>query len=185
MANAFDESSCLWDKLVPDLQQHIYGLAVEQHHKELMQSQICPGIIQAVFKKNQAAYQQVEDQMSELTLELCRLAPQTEAALNRGGQGLLTLWQARNDIEGAFEDALDSFLSSIASLRRHIRRMQIRQLRDVIPHERWSHAFKMRERERKLQAARDSRVWLSDTMFVQENGPIIEAGRWVRLRLHQ
>ena len=171
MASPCEESrASLWDKLVPDLQHHIYGLAVEQHHKELMQSQICPGIIRAAIKRNQAAYQQVEDQMAELTVELCRLAPQTEAAR---GQGLATLWQARNDIEGAFEDALDAFLSSIASLPRHVRRMQIRQLRDVIPHERWSRAFRMREIERKLQAARDSRVWLSESVFVQRNGPII------------
>jgi hypothetical protein len=173
MASPCEESrASLWDKLVPDLQHHIYGLAVEQHHNELMQSQICPGIIHAAIKRNQAAYQQVDDQIDELTLE---------------GQGLATLWQARDDIEGAFEATLDAFLRSIASLPRHIRRTQIRQLRDVIPHKRWSRAFRKRERERKLQAARDSRVWLSETMFVQENGPVIaliEAGRWVRLRLH-
>ena len=167
-----DSRFSLWDKLVPDLQQHIYGLAEEQHCRELMQTQVRSGIIQAVFKKNQAAYQQVEDQMSELTLELCRLAPQTEAALNQRGQGLLTLWQARDDIQGAFEDAMDAFLSSIASLPRHIRRMQIRQLRDVIPHDRWSRAFRKREKERKLQAVRESRVWLSESIFLQENGPI-------------
>lgn len=144
MASPCEESRLsLWDKLVPDLQRHIYGLAVEQHCRELMQTQVCPGIIHAAFTRNQAAYQQVDDIVLEPTY-----------------------WEARHNIQCAFEDALDAFLSSIASLPRHIRRMWIRQLRDVIPNERWSRAFTKRERERERLAAVDSLVlWLEGFGF--------------------
>jgi hypothetical protein len=69
MASASEESSCLWDKLVPDLQHHIHGLAVEQHYKELMRTQVCPGIILAAIKKNKASFEPVAWQWNRLMMK--------------------------------------------------------------------------------------------------------------------
>jgi hypothetical protein len=55
-----------WDHLVPDLQRHIHGLAVEQHSRELMKTHICPSIILAGLKRNQAEYEVVEQELSTL-----------------------------------------------------------------------------------------------------------------------
>ena len=68
MASACVKNSCsLWDRLVPDLQEHILGLAVERHCGELMRTQICPGIILAAIKRNQASYVLVEEQTNKQT----------------------------------------------------------------------------------------------------------------------
>jgi hypothetical protein len=122
MASASKKNSCsLWDRLAPDLQDHIYGLAVEQCCRELMRTQVCPGIILAAIKKSQASFELVPKQI------VCELMAGGDA------QALgLKMNTIMRGFQGALNDAMDAFLSSIAGLPRHMRCMWMRQVRDVL-----------------------------------------------------
>jgi hypothetical protein len=137
MASACVKNNCsLWDRLVPDLQEHIIGLAVEQHCRELMRTQICPGITLAAIKRNQASYVLVEEQIDRL--------------FARGDGPLREVMTKYCDFQDALVGALDAFLSSIAGLPRYMRCLRMRQLRDVVDQERLSSLFCRRADARRV-----------------------------------
>ena len=141
MACACVKNSCsLWERLVPDLQKHIYGLAVEQHCRELMRTQVCPDIILAAIKRNQASFEPVDWQFCRLMRYMwgCREGDQCRR------RALEEVMTKHSGFQDDFCDAVDAFMSSIAGLPRHMRCLWMRHLRDAVGQERLSIAFRRR-----------------------------------------
>jgi hypothetical protein len=141
MARACVKNSCsLWDRLVPDLQEHIFGLAVEQHCRELMRTQICPGITLAAIKRNQASYVLVEEQIYRLREAGKRRFARGDAQQEHALREMMTKYDDKDGLQGASVDTVDAFLSSIASLPGHMRCLWMRHLGDVVDQQRLSSA---------------------------------------------
>jgi hypothetical protein len=127
MASA--QSASLWDQLVPDLRRHIHGLAVEQHCRELMNTQIGPSIMLAGLKRNHAAYEALTD-WNEV-----EGAPAPDDPHN------VSRWIKVLEMNFAFEEAFHAFHRSIAGLTRAERRLWMGRVRATVPSERLHEVF--------------------------------------------
>jgi hypothetical protein len=105
---------------VPDLQRHICGLAAEQHCKEVMRSQICPGIIYAVIKRNQAAYEVLDQAMQDLLVEMNEVRTDLtllDQRMQRREKAYL-IHEDLCQLNDALKGHLDAYLGSFAGLTR-------------------------------------------------------------------
>jgi hypothetical protein len=150
---------------VPDLQEHIFGLAVEQHCRELMRTQICPGITLAAIKRNQASYVLVEEQID-------RLRAGWDAEQEQALREVMTKYNDKDGLQGALVDAVDAFLSSIASLPGHMRCLWMRHLGDVVDQQRLSSVALGR-----VTDPRRLKVWQPVLPYVHSVEEVRE-GRW-------
>jgi hypothetical protein len=112
----------LWDQLVPDLQRRIHGLAVEQHCRELMRTQICPSIILAGLKRNQAQYEELTEK---------------DEIMGPADVNLLKALQSNC----AFEEAFQALHRSLADLTRAERCLWMGRLKEVVPAHRLTAVF--------------------------------------------